>query len=74
MNRDMYDVLAIGLRTREVRVLERNLSLLNAEAVVALAIMRRGVEEEFYATATSGLYEDGDIWFGAARALIPNAQ
>ena len=34
------------------------------EAIVKMAVLRRGVEEEFFATSAHGTYHDGDTWAG----------
>lgn len=46
----LYNVVAINIATGEKRLLAENKTLRNAEAIVAMAVMRRGVETECYAT------------------------
>ena len=45
-----FNVVAVNIKTGERRVLERNKSERDAEAIVNMAVMRRGVEEEFFTT------------------------
>ena len=36
----------------------------NAEAVVNMAVMRKGVESEFFSEVPAGKYKEGDTWKG----------
>ena len=58
----MFDVVAVTIKTRKVRLLAENKTERNAEAVVKMAVMRRGVEEEFYTEVPAGKYKDGDTY------------
>lgn len=49
----IYDVVAVNLKTLEERVMERGLSADNADAYIMFAVMRRGVETEFYKSVLS---------------------
>lgn len=60
----MYDVVAVSIEHGTVRMMDRNLDEQNAEAVIRMAVMRRGVEEEFFSKAPAGKYKDGDKWKG----------
>lgn len=62
MEEALYDILAVNIRTNIVRVMDTGKMLKNAEACVKLAIMRRGVEEEFFIEVPSGRYKNGDKW------------
>lgn len=44
----LYDVEAVNLATGEVRKIAEHKTLANAEAIVKMAVMRRGVDEEFF--------------------------
>ena len=57
---DLFDVIEVDFETHKVRVLETGKSERNAEAVVQMAVMRRGVERSFFTTAPAGKYRDGD--------------
>ena len=57
----MFDVVAVNIETRRIRVLERNLTIRDADACATMAVMRRGCKEEFFVTAEAGRYQDGDI-------------
>jgi hypothetical protein len=48
MSDDRYDVLGVNLRSKTVRIISRDLSAPNADALVKLAVMRRGIEDEFF--------------------------
>ena len=41
----LYDVVGVNIETNEVRVLENGKTKPNAEAIVAMAVMRRGLDE-----------------------------
>lgn len=47
---DLFDVIAVHIETGAERFIERRKTKRNAEAIINLAIMRRGLEEEFYDT------------------------
>lgn len=59
----LYDVVAVSITTGKVAALfgERK-TLGNAEAIVMMAVGRRGVEEEFYAEVPSGKFKVGDAY------------
>jgi hypothetical protein len=67
MAEQLYDVVAVRLGggPYTVRVIERDKTLGSAEAVVKMAVMRRGVSGEFFAEVPAGRYRDGDEWGGA---------
>lgn len=57
------DVIAVTIaEPHTVRVLARDRSERAAEAVIKMAVYRRGVDVEFYDTAPLGKYQDGDQW------------
>lgn len=58
----LYDVLAVNIKTKVVRILSQKKTLPHAEAIVHMVIMRRGVEEEFYVEVPTGKYEEGEIY------------
>lgn len=60
----LYDVVAINIATGKVRLLAENKSEANAEAIVKMAVMRRGVDEECYAEVPAGKYKEGDNYEG----------
>ena len=60
----LYDVVAVNLETKQVRIFDRNKSFRNAEAIVMMAVSRRGCDEEFYSETAPGLYQEGDVWKG----------
>lgn len=55
-----WDVVAVNQTTKRVRIFARNEDLRNADAVVSMAVARRGVDEEFYTIVAAGLYDEGD--------------
>jgi hypothetical protein len=56
----LHDVLAVSIQTGIVRFFGQNKDIRNAEAIVKMAIMRRGVDEEFYAVVPAGSHKEGD--------------
>jgi hypothetical protein len=61
----LYDVVAVNMKTNRIRFFGRDKTLPSAEAIVYMAVARRGVDEEFYAEVPAGLYaNDGDVWRG----------
>ena len=63
----LYDVAAVNIKTSVVRLIDQGKTKRNAEAVVLMAVMRRGVEEEFFAVAAAGIYADGEKWEGPSK-------
>ena len=59
---ELYDVLEVNMETHEVRVLGVNKTINNAEAIEAMAVIRRGLDINFYVTVPTGKYNDGDEW------------
>lgn len=59
-----YDVLAVNIATSKVRFLAQGKDERNAEAIINMAIMRRGVDEEFYTEVPAGSYKEGDAYKG----------
>ena len=57
-----FDVLAVNTMTRKVRIFGRSETESNAEAIVTMAVTRRGVDEEYYVTAEPGKYAEGDVY------------
>ena len=60
----MNDVLAVSLTTKKVRFMAQGLDEESAEAVVEMAVYRRGVDEEFFTVVKADSYADGDTWKG----------
>ena len=62
----LYDVVAVGLPPRQpvVRLMATGKTRGNAEAFVRMAFYRPGVEDEFFAKAPAGMYQEGDMWRG----------
>ena len=56
----MYDVIAVNITTRKVRMLGENKTERNADAIEMLAVARLGCDEEFFTRAPAGKYKDGD--------------
>ncbi len=51
---DRFDVIATNIATGARRILERDKDESNAEAIVRMAVMRRGVDSEFYSVVPAG--------------------
>lgn len=62
-----FDVIGVDLKTYSVRIMATDLTADNSEAYVNMAVMRRGVEEEFFTAPPAGLYKTGDKWPGRTR-------
>ena len=45
---ELFDVIAVNIKTGAERFMAEKKTEPNAEAIVAMAVMRRGVDEEFY--------------------------
>ena len=56
-----FDVVETAIKKpHEVRVIATDKTEKNAEAIVNIAVMRRGVETSFFKTCPAGQYSDGD--------------
>lgn len=62
-----YDVVAVNLDDSKVLWVEKNKTLPNAEAVVAMAVMRQGVEDRFFVPVAAGQYGAGDRYTGKVK-------
>jgi hypothetical protein len=60
----LYDVVAVSLDTNRIIWVDRKKTLPNAEAIVAMAVMRQGVEDRFFSEVPHGAYAEGDEWKG----------
>jgi len=58
-----YDVIGVDLITNEVRIIAEKKSERNANAIIEMAVIRNGCEEEFFTIAQQGKYKEGDIFF-----------
>ncbi len=56
----LLDVIAVQHDTKRIRLIATGKTEGNAEAIVMMAVMRLGVDEEFFDTAPTGKYRDGD--------------
>ena len=64
MNDKLYDIVGVNIKTGTVRIMAREKTHENADEFVKMAVMRRGVDEEFFSEVIHGQYEDGDKWEG----------
>lgn len=58
----MFDVIAVSIKTGKVRLMAENKSERNADAIVMMAVARRGVDEEFFTEVPAGKFKDGDTY------------
>ena len=61
-NPKLFDVIAVNLATKRVRILDKNLTERNADAVADMAVMRRGVETEIFTKVMADSHKEGDLW------------
>ena len=61
MNDKLFDVIAVDLSTKKIRFMAQGKTERNAEAIETIAVMRRGVDVEFFTTVPAGKYKEGDI-------------
>ena len=48
MHQELYDVIAVNRQSKEERVLATGETRKDAEAIVKMAVMRRGLDKEFF--------------------------
>lgn len=63
-SKPLFDVVAVNLRSHLVRLIAESKTEPNADAIETMAVMRRGVEEEFFVTVPNGSYKEGESWRG----------
>jgi len=57
----LLDVIEVEFKPpHKVRVIDTKKTEKNAEAIVEMAVMRRGVEHSFFTTVPAGKFKDGD--------------
>lgn len=58
----MLDVIEVEIAApHRVRLMAQNKSEKTAEAIIRMAVARRGVEDHFFTTAPAGRYQDDDV-------------
>lgn len=68
----LFDVIEVEIAApHRVRVLNAAKTEANAEAIVKMAVMRRGVEHYFFKTCPTGAYHDGDVLKVASQERCP---
>lgn len=73
----LWDAIAVNIDDSTVRLFGEQKTLANAEAISAMAVMRRGVDEEFYTEVPTGVFKDGDKyvedekWNGLRKCCKP---
>jgi len=65
---NLFDVVAVSLSTHRVRLMAQGKTERDADAIICMAVMRRGVQEEFTSAVPQGMYAEGDEWKGDGRA------
>ena len=62
MENELYDVLAVNIGNHKVRIIGEKKTLRNANAIEMMAVVRRGVDEEFFTTVSHGSFKEGEEW------------
>ena len=62
---DLFDVWAVNIESGVMRLMAASKDGANAAAIVKMAVMRRGVDEEIFVEAPAGEFSEGDIWESA---------
>lgn len=66
---DLFDVVAVKISTGKVSsILAEGKTERNAEAIVSMAVARRGVTTEFYSEVPAGKFKEGDLYSSEASA------
>lgn len=57
----LYDVIEVGMeKPHPVRIIDKGKTLKNADAIISMAVTRRGVEGHFFTSVKPGSYKDGE--------------
>lgn len=62
MDTEWRDVLAVSRATGKVRIFARGKSQRAADSLVAMAVYRRGLDDEFFIDVPEGQYAEGDSY------------
>jgi hypothetical protein len=60
----LFDVLAVDFNTKKVRIMAKGKTVGAAEAIVNMAIMRQGVDVEYFTICREGKYTEGSVYDG----------
>ncbi len=59
----LFDVIEVEFSApNRVRIMGSNKTKKNADAVLSMAIARRGIKRHFFSIEPAGRYKDGDSW------------
>jgi hypothetical protein len=59
---NLYDVIAVSLDDNTILWVDKKKTLPNAEAVVAMAVMRQSCEDRFFKPVPTGQFKQGDVY------------
>lgn len=59
---DLVDVFAVNMTTHKMELLSKSVTQKNGDAVINMAVARRGCDDYFYASFPPGKYHEGDEW------------
>jgi hypothetical protein len=65
---NLYDVVCVKDDDQTILWIEENKTLPNAEAIIAMAIQRQGVEDGMFVEVPHGIYKKGEIYKGRKYA------
>jgi len=71
MSDKLFDVIAVNMTTDRVRFMAQKKTKRNAEVIENMAVIRRGVDEEFFVTVEAGKFKEGDSYSSNARLDRP---
>ena len=54
----LYDVIAINIKTGRKRIMASGMSKDDANTYVRMAVIRRGIDEEFFGAVPTGIVHD----------------
>ncbi len=58
----MFDVIQVQFESKEIRLMGENESKDEAGAILRMAVMRRGVDGQFFKVVPTGIFKDGDTY------------
>lgn len=71
---ELFDVVAVSIRKGTVRFIDQNQTKANADAIVTMAVMRRGVDDEFFVACAAGKFKEGDKYEHESRKPMTEAE
>ena len=58
----LYDVISVNRATGDIDLVSKGRTEADSEAIVKMAVRRRGIDRDFFVQVEGGKYKAGDVW------------